>query len=397
MSAPQPLAGLRVLDLGTRISAPFCAGILGEQGAEVIKVEDPGRGDFMRGIGPFDDGYSLWWAVEGRGRQSVTCNLRTPAGQALFRRLAEHADVVVENFRPGTLERWNIGPDDLPDRLVVTRISAFGQDGPYRDRPGLDRVGIAMGGLLHLTGEPERPPVRPGVTLSDYLTGVFAAEATVAALYERDVAGTGHGRVIDAPLYGSILRILEWTIAGHDRLGLVRGRHGNRIPTSAPMDNFACADGEYVAIAAGSDMNFSRLCDAMQRPDLVADERFATLDDRVANTDELHGMVAEWCAALEADEVERRCVDNNVPVGRAYTASDIADDEHMTARGDRVIVDDPVAGPIAQQAPYPRFDGRRPPPPRGAPELGADNAAVWRDLVGLDRAEFDAALAAGTI
>ena len=174
--------------MGTRISAPFCAGLLGELGADVIKVELPGSGDFMRTIGPFldtddEDPYSLFWAVEGRGRRSATCDLRTPDGQALFRRLAAHADVLCENFRPGTMEKWNLGPDDLDPRLVYVRISVFGQDGPYSHRPGLDRLGIAYGGLLHLTGEPDRPPVRPGVTISDYLTGVFAAMAAVAGLY----------------------------------------------------------------------------------------------------------------------------------------------------------------------------------------------------------------------
>src|SRR6476661_6206352 len=182
----QPLAGVRVLDLGTRIAAPFCAGLLGEQGAEVIKIEVPGEGDFMRQIGPFVDGYSLFWAVEGRGRKSVTCDLRRPEGQDLFRRLAATADVVVENFRPGTLEQWHVAPVDLAPHLVVVRISSFGQDGPEARRPGLDRVGIGFGGLLNLTGYPDRPPVRVGVTISDYLTGVFAAHAATAALYERD-------------------------------------------------------------------------------------------------------------------------------------------------------------------------------------------------------------------
>ena len=226
-----PLAGVRVLDLGTRIAAPFCAGLLGEQGAEVIKIEQPRGGDFMREIGPFvdaddDDGqYSLFWAVEGRGRKSVTLDLRTPDGQDLLRRLAATADVLVENFRPGTLEQWNIGPNDLDPRLVTVRISMFGQDGPYAPRPGLDRVGIGYGGLLHLTGYPDRPPVRVGVTISDYLTGVFAAQAAVGALYARDARGGG-GAVIDAALYGAVLRILEWTLAAYDRLGIVRVARG---------------------------------------------------------------------------------------------------------------------------------------------------------------------------
>ena len=178
----RPLEGVRVLDLGTRIAAPFCAGLLGEQGADVIKVEQPGTGDLLRQLGPFADGHSLYWAVEGRGRRSVTLDLRRPEGRALLHRLASTADVVCENFRPGTLERWGVGPGDCDRRLVWVRISTYGQDGPYSPRPGLDRVGIAFGGLMHLTGEPDRPPMRVGITISDYLTGVFSAQAALAAL-----------------------------------------------------------------------------------------------------------------------------------------------------------------------------------------------------------------------
>jgi formyl-CoA transferase len=387
-----PLAGVRVIDAGTRISAPFCAGLLGEQGADVIKVEDPRGGDFMRTIGPFADGYSLFWAVEGRGRRGVTCDLRRPAGQDLFRRLCAAADIVCENFRPGTLERWGIGPDACDRRLVWVRISVFGQDGPYAPRPGLDRLGIGYGGLLHLTGDADRPPVRPGVTVSDYLTGALAAEAAMAALYERDHAerGTGRGRVIDAPLYGSVLRILEWTIAGYDRLGIVRSREGNRLANSAPLDNYPTADGKFVCIVAGSDANFARLCKAMERLDLVDDPKWDTLEKRAARADEINAIVAAWTADRTAAEVEARCVAADVPVGTAYTAADIANDPHMAARGDLVTVVDPVLGAVRQQAPYPRFDGERPEAPAGAPRLGEHNEEVWRELVGLSAGEYAA-------
>jgi crotonobetainyl-CoA:carnitine CoA-transferase CaiB-like acyl-CoA transferase len=416
---PLPLAGLRVIDVGTRISAPFCAGLLGEMGAEVIKVEDPRGGDFMRTIGPFVNegtprvdtaihdggaaeepgGYSLWWSVEGRGRKGVTLDLRQPAGQALFRRLVAQADVVCENFRPGTLEAWNIGPGDCDPKLVWARISVFGQDGPNARRPGLDRMGIAYGGLLHLTGYPDRPPVRPGVTISDYLTGVFAAEAVTAALYRRDRpdTGTGRGGVVDAPLYGSILRILEWTIAAQDRIGLTRRREGNRLPNSAPLDNYLTADGRYVCIVAGSDTNFSRLCTAMERPDLAHDPRWSTLAKRAAGSDELNGIVAAWARGLVADEVEARCIEHGVPVGTIYDANDILADPHMRARGDLVTVDDPVAGPLLQQAPFPRLDGRVPMAPAPAPLLGQHNHEVWCDLVGLSAAEIADAISEGTI
>src|SRR3954464_2508972 len=376
---PGPLNGLRVLDLGTRIAAPFCAGLLGEQGAEVVKIEQPGTGDFMREIGPFtEEGYSLFWAVEGRGRRSVTLNLRTPRGQELFRTLAATADVVVENFRPGTLERWSIAPGDLDRRLVTVRISMFGQDGPYSERPGLDRVGIGYGGLLHLTGYPDRPPVRVGVTISDYLTGVFAAQAAVGALYARDARG-GSGAVIDAALYGAALRILEWTLPAYDRLGIVRSREGNRLANSAPLDNYPPRDGKYVCIVAGSDANFSRLCKAMERLDLLDDARFTKLIDRAAHGDTINGLVAEWTETLDATDIEARCVAHDVPVATAYTAADIFADPHFAARGDLVAVDDPVVGPLRQQAPFPRFVGEPPVVPSGAPRLGEHTREVLRE------------------
>jgi crotonobetainyl-CoA:carnitine CoA-transferase CaiB-like acyl-CoA transferase len=378
-----PLEGVRVLDLGTRIAAPFCAGLLGEQGAEVIKVEQPRGGDFMREIGPFvateDGDYSLFWSVEGRGRKSVTLDLRTSEGQALFRRLAATADVIVENFRPGTLEHWHIAPGDLPSRIVTVRISMFGQDGPYAPRPGLDRVGIGYGGLLHLTGYPDRPPVRVGVTISDYLTGIFAAHAAVAALYARDARG-GDGAVIDAALYGAVLRVLEWTLAAYDRLGTVRLREGNRLANSAPLDNYPTHDGKYVCIVAGSDANFERLCNAMDRPDLLSDARFTKLADRAEHGDEINEIVATWTASLAASDIERRCVEHDVPVATAYTAADIFADDHMVQRADLVTVDDPVIGPVRQQAPFPRRVGEAQRVPVGAPRLGEHTDAVLTEL-----------------
>ena len=402
-----PLNGLRVIDVGTRIAAPFCAGLLGELGAEVIKVEQPGEGDFMREIGPFvpdphdpsAPGYSLFWSVEGRGRKGVTCNLRTADGQQLFRELCRHADVVCENFRPGTMERWHIGPKDLDPSLVMVRISVFGQSGPNSPRPGLDRLGIGYGGLLHLTGYPDRPPVRVGVTVSDYLTGVFASQAALAALYRRDAGprASGEGAVVDAYLYGSVLRILEWTIAGHHRLGIVREREGNRLATSAPLDNYPTADGTYVCIVAGSDTNFRRLCAAMAQPELADDPRFARLSDRAARSDEINDLVAQWTATLDRVEIERRCVEHDVPVASAYTAADIAADPHMTERGDLITVPDSTIGDVRQQAPYPRFVGEPVPVPGSAPKLGEHNDEVWLGLVGVDPDRYQALQSAQVI
>jgi crotonobetainyl-CoA:carnitine CoA-transferase CaiB-like acyl-CoA transferase len=400
-----PLQGIRVLDVGTRLAAPFCAGLLGELGAEVIKIEQPDGGDVMRSLGPFVPGgdgdeparYSLFWAVEGRGRRSVTLDLRRPAGQAIFRTLASVSDVVCENFRPGTLERWNIGPEQLDPKLVIVRISVFGQDGPYRERPGLDRLGIAYGGLLNLTGYPDRPPVRPGLNIADYLTGVFAAHAATAALYERDVRGTGRGEVVDASLYGAILRINEWTIAAQDQLGTARQRFGNRMENSAPIDNFLAADDRYVCIVAGADANFRRLAEAMGRPELLEDARYRTASGRAEHGDEINAEVARWVSGLPAAEVERRCVECGVPVAPILDVAGIFADPQIAYRHDLAVVDDPVVGPVRQQAPFPRLGGAPRPVPSGAPRLGAHTRQVLGELCALDERELDELAASGTI
>jgi crotonobetainyl-CoA:carnitine CoA-transferase CaiB-like acyl-CoA transferase len=238
-------------------------------------------------------------------------------------------------------------------------------------------VGIGFGGLLHLTGYPDQPPVRVGVTISDYLTGVFCAHAATAALYARD-ARNGSGAVIDAALYGAALRILEWTLPAYDKLGIVRNRQGNRLDNSAPLDNYPTADGKYVCIVAGSDANFARLCKAMDRLDLVDEPRFARLADRAEHGDEINGIVAEWTSGLPAAQIEERCVASDVPVATAYTAADIFADAHIAARGDLVTVDDPSVGALRQQAPYPRRVGEPAGVPTGAPRLGEHT----RDVLG---------------
>jgi succinyl-CoA---D-citramalate CoA-transferase len=386
-----PLAGIRVLDLGTRIGAPFAATLLGDLGAEVIKVELPGQGDFMRTIGPFVGDYSLFWAVEGRSKKSVTCDLRKPAGQALLKRLVPLADVVVENFQPGTLEGWGLGYDVLSalnPGIILTRVSVYGQTGPYRDRPGLDRNGIALGGLLYITGYPDRPPVRPGVIVSDYLTGVFNAFAIVTALYERDrrareTGATPRGQWIELSLYESILRVMEHTLAAYDRLGIVREREGNRLRNSAPLDNWETRDGKYVCIIAAGDGLFPRLARAMGREDLLDDPRFATMATRAAHGDEINGIVAAWCRERTAREIQDVLERHEVPFGVAYSVADIFTDPHVAARGDIATVDDPVIGPVRMQGVYPRFARTPGGIRRGAPRLGEHNDEVWGGLLGI--------------
>ncbi len=390
-----PLAGIRVLDLGTRVAAPFAATLLADLGAEVIKVELPGQGDFMRTIGPFVDGYSLFWAVEGRNKKSITCDLRKPAGQALLKRLVPLADVMVENFQPGTLESWGLGYDVLSalnPGLILTRVSVYGQTGPYRDRPGLDRNGIALGGLLYITGYPDRPPVRPGVIVSDYLTGVFNAFAIVSALYERDrrarESGTPpRGQWVELSLYESILRIMEHTLAAYDRLGIVREREGNRLRNSAPLDNWETSDGKYVCIIAAGDGLFPRLARAMGREDLLAEPRFATMAKRAAHGDEINAIVAAWCKERTAREIQDVLERHEVPFGVACSVADIFADQHVAARGDIVVLDDPVIGPVRMQGVYPRFSRTPGAIQRGAPRLGAHNDEVYGGLLGLSAEE----------
>ncbi|MEX2554086.1 MAG: CoA transferase [Actinomycetota bacterium] len=395
---PGALDDIRVLDLGTRIGAPFAATLLGELGADVIKIEQPGTGDFLRSIPPFDGDVSLFWAVEGRGKRSVTIDLSKPKGQELVRALVTHADVLVENFQPGTLERWNLAPDDLRalnPRLIVSRVSVYGQDGPYRDRPGLDRNGIALGGLLGITGFPDSPPVRPGVIIADYLTALFNTIGILAALAER--VRSGEGQQVELALYESVLRVMEWTVAAHDRLGIVRERTGNRLPNSAPLDNYPTSDGRYVCIAAAGEVLFPRLCAAMGRADLTSDPRFATLADRAANADAINEIVAEWCLARPLDDIERTLIEHQVPVTGVYGIDEIVADPQVQARGAVIDVKDPVLGAVRQQAPVPRLDRTPLRVTHGAPRLGQHTEEVLRALLGLGDQEIDALRAEGVI
>ena len=395
-----PLEGLRILDAGTRIGAPFAATLLADFGAEVWKIELPGQGDFMRTIGPFDNGYSLFWAVEGRNKKSITLDLRKPRGQDLFKRLVPLADAIVENFQPGTLEGWGLGYEVLEalnPKIILTRATVYGQDGPYRDRPGLDRNGIAHGGLLYLTGYPDRPPVRPGIIISDYVTGIFNALSILIALYERDAGGSGRGQSVDLALYESMFRLMEHTVASYDRLGVVREREGNRLKNSGPLDNWATRDGQFVSIIAAGDGLFPRLAKAMDRPDLLQDPRFKTLADRAQHADEINAVVAAWCRSRTAEEIERILVDAQVPVCRAFSIRDIFADPHYAARGDIALVDDPTIGPVKMQGVYPRLSRTPGAIRRGAPRLGEHNREIYQGVLGLADEEIESLARDGVI
>lgn len=400
MRSRAPLSGIRVLELGSFIAGPYCGQLLADYGAEVIKVEPPREGDAMRRWGvALYQGRSLWWPVIARGKKSVTVDLRRPEGQELVRRLADRCDVLVENFRPGTLEGWGLGPDVLLERnpaLVYVRISAFGQAGPYRDRPGFGAVAEAMGGLRYLVGYPDRPPPRFGISIGDTLAGMFGALGALLALREREVRG-GRGQVVDVAITDAVLAVLESVIAECSVTGAVRERSGTVLPGVAPSNLYETADGRWVVVAANADGVFRRLCDAMGRPEWKADPRYATHEARGAHQAELDQAIAQWVRSLPAEELLGVLDRHGVPCGPVYNAAEVLTDPHYRARGSLVEVDNPGVGRVTMQGPVPRLAGTPLSVPGPAPELGEHTDQVLQDLLGLSAEEVARLREAGVV
>jgi formyl-CoA transferase len=332
---PLPLAGLKVLELGQLIAGPFAARTLADFGAEVIKIEPPGAGDPLRKWRLLRDGTSVWWHAQSRNKQSVALDLRQPEGQALARELALQADVLIENFRPGTMENWGLGYEELSREnpgLIMLRISGYGQTGPYRDRPGFGVIGEAMGGLRHLTGEPGRVPVRVGVSIGDTLAALHGVIGVLTALHHRN-ANDGRGQVVDVALYESVFNVMESLIPEYSAFGAVREAAGSALPGIAPSNAYRCADGGYALIAGNGDSIFKRLMRLIEREDLAADPALAQNDGRVADVARLDAAIGDWTARHTLDEVLRQLDAAKVPAGRVYTAADIAHDPHYAARG----------------------------------------------------------------
>jgi len=331
-----PLAGVRVIELGMLLAGPFTGRLLGDMGAEIVKIEPPGQPDPLREWGKARyEGRSLWWPVQSRNKKCCTLDLRTGRGQELLLELAKQSDVLVENFRPGTLERWNLGPDRLWEanpRLVVARISGYGQTGPYAPRAGFASVAEAMGGIRHINGFPGEPPPRLHISLGDSLAGMFAALGILAALYRRDALGGGRGQVVDVSLLEACFALLESTVPEFDRLGIVRGPGGTGLKGVAPSNIFRSRDGKWMVIAANADKVFGRLCEAMGKPGLAADPRFSTHLARGEHQEELEGIVAGWAGEHSAAEIDRVLNDAGVICGPIYTIADIFEDEHFRAR-----------------------------------------------------------------
>jgi formyl-CoA transferase len=388
-----PLDGVRILELGTLLAGPFAARLLADFGAEVIKVEAPDRPDPVRDWGNGDvRGRRLWWPTHSRNKKCVTLDLRRPEGQALCLRIVGRCDAVLENFRPGTLERWNLGYERLREvrpGIVLVRVSGYGQDGPYRERAGYASVAEAMAGLRHLNGFPGDPPPRIGISLGDSLGAVFAVQGLLAALYRRDALG-GDGQVVDVSLVESCFALLESVAAEYGSLGRVRQPTGTRLDGIAPSNIFRSRDGRWVVIAANQDTVFARLCAAMGRAELAADPRFATHAARGEHQDELDAIIGEWAGRHDAAELDRVLNEAAVVAGPVYTIADIFADPHFRAREMIVEQDDPEIGPVAGPNVVPRFSDT-PGTIRwtGPWKPGADNREVYGGLLGLDGAELE--------
>jgi len=381
MTAARPLAGLKVLELGALIAGPFCAKILAEFGAEVIKIEPPGQGDPLRKWRFVKDGTSVWWHVQSRGKKSVALDLRKPEGQAIARKLALAADIVVENFRPGTMEDWGMGYDVLAAAnpgLVMVRISGYGQTGPYRERPGFGVIGEAMGGLRHVTGTPDRPPSRTGISIGDTLSALYGVIGAMMALESR--RKTGRGQVVDVALYESVFSVMESLLPEFDAFGAIRERTGSILPGIAPSSAYRCGDGSFVLIGANADSIFKRLCKAMGRDDLAEDTSLAHNDGRAARQTWLDGEIEGWTSARAPSDVLVALETAEVPASKIYSIADIAVDPHYAARemirqirmADGTTLKVPGVVPKLSATPG-DFDG-------GGPALGEHTDEVLRDM-----------------
>ena len=388
-----PLAGVRIIELGMLLAGPFAGRMLGDMGAEIIKVEPPGKPDPLRDWGHARyEGRSLWWPVQSRNKKCVTLNLREPKGQELLLELVKASDAVVENFRPGTLEKWNLGPDILQKtnpKIILARVSGYGQTGPYAQRAGFASVAEAMGGLRHINGFPGEAPPRTGISLGDSLAAMFAAQGILAALYQRDALGGERGQVIDVSLMESCFALLESAVPEYDRLGIVRGPGGTGLKGVAPSNIFKSKDDKWVVIAANQDNVFRRLCEAMGQPELADDPRFSTHLARGENQEEIEGIVAEWSIQHDATEIDMVLNDAGVVCGPIYTMADIFEDPQYRARDMLIEHEDPTFGTYIGPGIVPKFSDT-PGEVRwsGTWEEGSHNREVYGGLLGLSDDEL---------
>jgi crotonobetainyl-CoA:carnitine CoA-transferase CaiB-like acyl-CoA transferase len=390
------LKGLRVIEMGQLLAGPFCGQLLGDMGAEVIKVEPPGAGDPMRVWGQGDE--KVQWEVVARNKKSVSANLRIAEGQALVRKLIATADIVIENFKPGTMEKWGLAPDTLltdQPGLIIARMSGYGQTGPYSDRAGFGGIGEAMGGWRYIVGEPDRPPSRMGISIGDTLTATYGCMGVLAALHHR--SQTGQGQVVDAALYESVLQVMEGLVPEYDQGGFVRERSGSILPGIAPSNVYICKDGEYM-IGANKDSLWQRLAEAMGQPELGNDERYATHLARGYNQLELDKIINAWTRTLTVDEVDALMIEYSIPAGRVYRAPEMLADPHFKAREAIIEVETERFGKLKMQGAFPKLSatpsGVRSPAPS---TVGQHNAEIYGGLLGMGAGELAGLRAAGAI
>ncbi len=387
-----PLSDLRVIEMGQLLAGPFCGQLLADFGADVIKIEPPGQGDPMREWGrEKSGGKSLWWPVVARGKKSITLNLREADGQNIVKRLVAEADILVENFRPGTLEKWGLSPAELlaiNPRLIVVRVSGYGQTGPYASRPGYGAIGEAMGGMRAVIGEPDRPPARAGISIGDTLAAIFACVGTLVALHHRST--TGKGQVVDSALYEAVLGVMESLIPEYTITGYVRPRTGSILPNVAPANAYPTADGEHL-ISGNQDTVWKRLAEAMGQPELGEDPRFATHNARGHNQLELDQLIGEWSKNIPSADLEALLNEHAVPNGKIFTAPDMLVDPHFAAREAIVTLAHPLLGDFPMQNVVPKLSDTPGEVRWVGPELGEHTDEVLESVLGMtaeERAEL---------
>ena len=388
MTNAGPVRGLKVLDLSTIVAGGTATSLLADFGAEVVKVEQPGRGDPLRNWGPFVDGVSLWWKVHSRNKKSITLDLRLPEGQGVMRELAARADILVEGFRPGTLERWGLGPDDLSHvniRLVLVRFSGFGQTGPYKDRPGFGTIAECMSGVVAMAGFPQTPPMLPPIPMADEVAGTFGAMAAMMALYHRDALDGKRGQVIDMSLFEPLFRLCIPHITIYDLLGIVRERVGNDFPDAAPRSLYRTGDGRWLGLSATSQSTWEDLVKAMGLPELLDDLRFQDNASRVAHVEELNQVLQEWVGSRSLEEVMGLLVPAGGVVGPVYNVAQIVEDPHYKAREDIIEINDPELGRTKMLGIVPKFSHTPGSVSHAGPRLGEHNSEVYNSWLGYDQ------------
>jgi formyl-CoA transferase len=382
-----PLEGIRILDLSTVIAAPYGATLLGDFGAEVIKIEMPNSGDPLRNLGPYYNGEGLRWPGMSRNKKSITLDLHQEEGKEILRKLVSKSDMVIENFRTGTLEKWGVGYEDLKKinpNLIMIRVTGYGQSGPYSHKAGFGTPATAFSGFTYLHGYPDRPPISPSFSLADYVTGIYVAFAAVTAMYHRDCQEQGTGQYVDVSLYESMFRMMEFLITDYDQTGNIKQRSPGLSGHSAPAGNFMTKDGQWIILVTSSDKTFERLAKAMNREDMLTDERYCTNSVRLTRFDEVNGIVSDWVKTKSLDELQELLDERGVPMSRIYSIKDIFEDPHYKERENIVEVEHPRLGKVKIPGIVPKFSETPGTIRQIAPDLGEHNDEILTKFLELD-------------